>query len=528
MENARTVLGDENFWCMSTTRNADSWTLVTFFSNSVPLTVHYVELDTTNWKACTKCKVMKPFSQYNISNANKKDGLNYHCKPCVQIGIKESKARKANGTARKRSSPVQVVQLPCGQQGKVCTQCQVVKRLEDFIKGTSAGNRRNICKVCYAINLAAGTAKGALIPADTMKECNKCNIWQLISEFPARGINKDGKRSYCKSCATEKYAGNKEAWENAMKNGDITVPPTTYCPRCERHLPTVENYHFNGTAGFRRGCNKCVNLMSGYGITYKQFVEMIAMQNGECLYCKYNLQHVNSKNVHVDHLHDDREEYRFAVAHNGKEAFLKLAEKLSVVPSTKVGMIIRGVSCVNCNLGYGLLKESPTTMRGIVQYLTNFEDGGDVFKTTDFRTFKAPRIKSIGNPTLNEDYNQHLTTSQLVKMLQFQGCKCPICGMSFLKPGTTNTLDLSLMNVDHCHQTGGIRGLPCASCNKGMGQLGGPENKDTMAMFPAIEQAIQITYKWWTGISLPDDYVLQREGKSILAEYQAYKNGKMN
>lgn len=40
-----------------------------------------------------------------------------------------------------------------------------------------------------------------------------------------------------------------------------------------------------------------------------------------------------------------------------------------------------------------------------------------------------------------------------------QGC-CAICAVE---------LDTTLTNVDHCHNTGKVRGLLCVNCNRGLG-----------------------------------------------------------
>jgi hypothetical protein len=49
------------------------------------------------------------------------------------------------------------------------------------------------------------------------------------------------------------------------------------------------------------------------------------------------------------------------------------------------------------------------------------------------------------------------------EMLERQGGVCAICA---LPPEQDRKLQ-----VDHCHQTGKVRGLLCMKCNKGIGQL---------------------------------------------------------
>lgn len=54
-----------------------------------------------------------------------------------------------------------------------------------------------------------------------------------------------------------------------------------------------------------------------------------------------------------------------------------------------------------------------------------------------------------------------LTMDDYYCLLQSQGNKCAIC-----KKEATKTLD-----VDHCHETGKVRGLLCNNCNRGLGHF---------------------------------------------------------
>jgi hypothetical protein len=55
-----------------------------------------------------------------------------------------------------------------------------------------------------------------------------------------------------------------------------------------------------------------------------------------------------------------------------------------------------------------------------------------------------------------------LTPEQYEEMLERQGGGCAICGTA---PGET------ALHVDHCHETGRVRGLLCFCCNAGLGQF---------------------------------------------------------
>ncbi len=61
-------------------------------------------------------------------------------------------------------------------------------------------------------------------------------------------------------------------------------------------------------------------------------------------------------------------------------------------------------------------------------------------------------------------------------MLEAQGGGCAICGKP---PG-----DIAL-HVDHCHETGRVRGLLCFSCNAGLGQF----RHDPDLLYQAMEYA---------------------------------------
>ena len=57
----------------------------------------------------------------------------------------------------------------------------------------------------------------------------------------------------------------------------------------------------------------------------------------------------------------------------------------------------------------------------------------------------------------------NVTKEVLVELHEKQGGKCAICGD---EPTTKRGL-----HIDHCHQTGAIRGLLCHGCNTGIGAM---------------------------------------------------------
>jgi hypothetical protein len=60
-----------------------------------------------------------------------------------------------------------------------------------------------------------------------------------------------------------------------------------------------------------------------------------------------------------------------------------------------------------------------------------------------------------------------LTLEQYNHLLAQQGGVCGICGST-----SVNSSRNKHFMVDHCHETGQIRGILCHTCNSGLGKLG--------------------------------------------------------
>ena len=70
--------------------------------------------------------------------------------------------------------------------------------------------------------------------------------------------------------------------------------------------------------------------------------------------------------------------------------------------------------------------------------------------------------------TLNKLYG--ITVEQYGIMLVAQGSVCAICRQP--EPAIDHrTGDVRRLSVDHCHDTGAVRGLLCTLCNQGIGQF---------------------------------------------------------
>lgn len=63
----------------------------------------------------------------------------------------------------------------------------------------------------------------------------------------------------------------------------------------------------------------------------------------------------------------------------------------------------------------------------------------------------------------NRQYNYGISHEEFVALLTSQNGLCAICGTDEW-PGKDNA-----PHVDHCHKTGGVRGILCGPCNNGLG-----------------------------------------------------------
>jgi hypothetical protein len=68
-----------------------------------------------------------------------------------------------------------------------------------------------------------------------------------------------------------------------------------------------------------------------------------------------------------------------------------------------------------------------------------------------------------------------MTEEQYSEMLRSQENKCAVCEIFFF--------DGFKICIDHCHETGRVRGLLCQSCNAAEGMLKTPETVDRLAEY---------------------------------------------
>lgn len=143
------------------------------------------------------------------------------------------------------------------------------------------------------------------------------------------------KNKKCPTCKRTLELNNDNFYKNKRtKNGF-----TCYCKACSKIL-RKKNYNRDPIIVYNN------NLKRLYGITYKDYLELLENQNYRCGICKLTIEEANSCNVWGKNK-------RFHVDHNHKTGE------------------IRGLLCNNCNTGLGYFKESPLILKTVIQYLKN-------------------------------------------------------------------------------------------------------------------------------------------------------------
>lgn len=84
------------------------------------------------------------------------------------------------------------------------------------------------------------------------------------------------------------------------------------------------------------------------------------------------------------------------------------------------------------------------------------------------------------------DIKRHykLSIDRYNEVLTEQSCKCKICGKQH-----DSSLKRGRLQVDHCHDSGRVRGLLCGACNSGLGYF----HHDVLLLKSAIEYMIALS-----------------------------------
>lgn len=150
---------------------------------------------------------------------------------------------------------------------------------------------------------------------DTYK-CTKCHLVKPNNLFYKCKAIKRGRRSTCKACDANKMRAYKAADPEKYRN-------------------YVRVWHKKNPAKIA-----ALKRKSAYGITQKDYDDILLKQNGVCAICKRPC--ASGRRLAVDHCHS----------------------------SDKV----RGLLCSKCNMGIGMANESVSTLTAMIEYIRAFDE----------------------------------------------------------------------------------------------------------------------------------------------------------
>lgn len=98
---------------------------------------------------------------------------------------------------------------------KNCSKCRKAKPFADFYKSSARkSGLSSWCKGCEAEKARARRVTRDMVRTATSKECPRCNVLKVFSEFYKSNSQLDGRYCYCKVCqrlaGAKSYAANRE------------------------------------------------------------------------------------------------------------------------------------------------------------------------------------------------------------------------------------------------------------------------------------------------------------------------------
>ena len=124
--------------------------------------------------------------------------------------------------------------------------------------------------------------------------------------------------------------------------------------------------------------------------------------------------------------------------------------------------LFRGILCTSCNVGLGRFDDNVEGLTRALSYVTaSYTVPDGIYPVREYTKREATK-----NNKLKRNYG--IMLAQFEAMLKEQAGVCKICASGPRTKGRS-------LAVDHCHETGNVRGLLCIKCNRGLGQLGDNE-----------------------------------------------------
>lgn len=162
-----------------------------------------------------------------------------------------------------------------------------------------------------------------------IKICSKCKIPKPVGEFYKNSCRSDGVCNECKACSSRRS----KLWNTINREHRSMVGHNWYVKNKERLSELSRKWRQSNPEKILSYTLK--HSLKRYGLTPKDFEQLISSQSGKCAVCKVTFTKISPPCV--DHCH-------------------------------KTGTV-RGLLCKKCNFMLGLANDSPSLLKAASNYL---------------------------------------------------------------------------------------------------------------------------------------------------------------
>ena len=230
------------------------------------------------------------------------------------------------------------------KHGRECSRCGVYKLWSEFSR-CRAGTNGHVsrCKKCISESFGHkyGGVQSDCVINDVGRECTRCKEFKEWIEYGS-GDGPSGYRSRCLKCEAEsrgrKYTGKRKRY--------IINDEGRQCSKCDQYLPwkqfSKNSSAFSGHASHCKECEAKSKRKAKFGIEQYWYNELFAKQNGVCAICGEPEINADSRNGEIKALAVDHD-------HTTGE--------------------VRGLLCNRCNPALGAFRDDVFILKSAIEYL---------------------------------------------------------------------------------------------------------------------------------------------------------------
>lgn len=176
----------------------------------------------------------------------------------------------------------------------------------------------------------------------TCKKCGETRDKKFFNKTP----NNESRRGICYRCIRDNTSSTRSLeWQECRSN--LLLEGLRECTDCHV-IQSINNYVVDKrlSGGYKYKCKSCeknTKLILRYGLSLKDYGNMLEAQNNSCAICHVEFSDIDNTNVpHLDHCHT-----------SGKA---------------------RSILCNKCNFAIGLFNDSTHNLYSAINYLTYHHD----------------------------------------------------------------------------------------------------------------------------------------------------------